>query len=279
MSLREIQVFLASYVRDQDFRRRYRAGDATVLEKEIGLSEADVAQIGQIDLDHLDRIAEHVLGERHGRTNGVFGLLLEHLARFADVDQCYREFDRLWHRGWWQRRAEIRRFEAFVLDLVVRNKLPEYLIDVSRLCAHVTIVAETPKTAAPPAADPPGLTHVRGNDVVSLRGPYDILDLRHDVLRIIDDPDGYGTTPLPLPTRVLIQRDWRQHKRSRLYRLADEPVLRALADGPATVFELGGRLPHVSYEALLDSVADLYGDQIVHLTPAPELAGDITPAN
>jgi hypothetical protein len=278
MSLRETQVFLTTYLRDQDFRRRYRDGEADLLAKEIGLDAADTELIRQVNLDQLDRMAEHVLAERLGRTSGVFGLLLEHLGRFVDVSERYQEFDRDFSAGWWQRRAEIRRFEIFVLDLVVTDGLPDYLVDLCRLCAQVTVVAETPKVRPDGPADLPGLTRVRANDVVRLRAPYDVLQLRHDVLRMMDDPDGYGTAPIPVPTRVLIQRDWRQHKRSRVFRVADEPVLEALLTGPATVLELGGALPHLSYSTLLSAVADLYSDGIVHLTVARELAGELAPA-
>lgn len=276
MSLREVQTLLARYVRDQEFRERYRGGHAAELAREIGLGPADQRLVEQIKLDYLDRIAEHVLTERLGRTNGVFGLLLEHLGRFVDVDECYREFDRRWNRGWWQRRAEVRRFEAFVLDLVVDHQLPEYLVDLCRFCAEVTVVAETPKVRPAGPVDLPGLDRVRGNDVVSLRAPFTVLRLRHDVLRILDDPDGYGTSPFPLVTEVLIQRDWRQHKRSRLYRLTDEPILGVLSKGPATVFDIGGLLPDAPYGTLLSTVADLYGEQVVHLTVPAELVGDLT---
>lgn len=279
MSLREVQVFLATYVRDQDFRHRYRAGEAAELERSLSLSADDIALIGQIKLDHLDYIAEFVLGERLGRIGGVFGLLLEHLAKFVDVAERFRAFDRDWKGGWWQRRAEIRRFEVFVLDLVAGGQLPEYLIDLCRFCAEVTVVAESPKVNPGERADLPGLTRVRGNDVITLRGPFTVSRLRHDVIRIMEDPEGYGDNPFPLPTEILIQRDWRQHKRSRVFRMADEPILRALAGRPATTFELGGILPEFSYASLLSAVAGLFSDQIVHVTVAKELAGDFPPAS
>ena len=276
MSLYQTQAFLSRYVRDQDFRQRYRDGQATDLADQLGLSTQERGLIAQIQLDQFDRIAEHVLTERLGRTSGVFDLLLEHLGRFVDVDECYRDFDRQWSSGWWQRRTEIRRFEAYLLELVVAERLPEYLIDLARFCAQVTVVAEAPKVAPGRGSDLPGRDRVLGNDLVTVRGPAEVLHLRHDVLRIIDDPDGYGTTPTPLATAVLIQRDWRQHKRSRIFRLSEEPVLGALVDRPATVLELGERLPTLPYATLLTAVAELYGEQIVHLTATPELVGDFT---
>lgn len=279
MSLREVQVFLARYVRDQEFRHRYREDGPALLDAELDLTEEERRLIGQIKLDHLDVVAEHVLAERMGRTNGVFGLLMEHLARFVDLDECYAEFDRRNGRGWWQRRAETRRFEAYVLDLVVANQLPEYLVDLCRFCAEVTTVAESPKVPSPTPPDLPPPTTVRANDLVTLHGPFTVLRLRHDVVRLMDDPEGYGAAPFPVLTDVLIQRDWRQHKRSRIFRLRDEPVLAALTDRPATVLELGGRIPELPYAALLAAVAELYEVRIVHLTPAAELAGDLAPAS
>jgi hypothetical protein len=278
MSLREIQVFLTTYLRDQDFRARYRAGDVAELERKIGLSQDDSHLVRQIKLDHLDKIAENVLRERLSRTNAVFGLFLEHLGNYVEIADFYREFDRQFTRGWWQRRAEIRRFEAYAADFVIAAGLSDYLIDLCQFCAHVTTVAETPKVAAPANADLPGLAAVRANYIVALRQPFDVIRLRHDVVRILEDPDDYGARPLPLPTDVLIQRDWRQHKRSRIFTLRNEPVLRALAAGPVTVFELGALLPEVPYAALLTTVAGLYSDDIVHIVVPPELAGEISPA-
>ncbi|MFD4558414.1 hypothetical protein ACFWP5_29545 [Streptomyces sp. NPDC058469] len=277
MGLREVQTFLSTYMRDQDLRRRYRTGESDVLEDGMRLEAEDRRLIGRIEFDKLDERAEGILSERLGRTTAIFTLFLEHLARYADVERVYRDFDRQWKSQWWQRSREIRRFEAFAFEYVVANELPDYLIDLSRLCAQATLVAESPKVwTGVPGASVTGHT-VRGNDRVELRGPYEVLDLRHDVVRIMDDPNGYGAVPGPIATRVLVQRDWQQHKRSRIVRLSDEPVLRALTEGSGTIQELGGRLPELPYSALYSAVADLYREQIVHLVNAPELDGAPTP--
>lgn len=278
MPLREVQDFLARYVRDQELREGYRNGRASEIERSLGMSEQDIELVRQINFDELSHMAEDVVSQRMGRTNGVFGMFLEHLSRYVDVNAAYREFDRQWPMGWWPRRAEIRRFEAYALDLIVRERLPEYLVDVCRFCSHVTIVAETPKVPGGGHADLASLRKVLGNMTVALRKPLDVVRFRHDPIRMLDDPEHYGASPTPRVTDVLIQRDWRQHKRSRVFRLGDHPVLEALCDSPRTVFELGAALPEFPHATLLELVAELYVEQVVHLYSPPELVGDLASA-
>lgn len=277
MSLREVQVFLTSYLRDQSFRATHRDGELDQLAT-LNLTNHERSLVEQIKLDHLDKVAGNVLSERFDRAISVFGLFFDHLARFTDVDAFYQEFDRQHTRGWWQRRAEIRRLEAFVLDIVAERGLPDYLVDLCRLCSHITVVAESPKSASPKHADLPGITVVRGYHLVALRQPFDVVRFRYDVIRALDDPDWSGHTASPTSTELLIQRDWRQHKRSRILVLSEHPVLRALTEGPATVFALGARLPELSYSALLYSVAELFSEEVVHLVVPQEVTSDLVPS-
>ncbi|MCE6995303.1 hypothetical protein LZG04_10840 [Saccharothrix sp. S26] len=277
MSLTAVQEFLAAYLRDPAFRDDFRElGTEADLPELAGLSEEEKRLVNGIDLADLDRVSNAVLNERFERTSSVYGLFLEHLGRYADVTRFYQEYDRLHTRGWWQRRAEVRRFEAFALDFVVRWGLPDHLVDLCRFCSVVTTVSESPKVSVPKFADLPGITAVRGNYTVRLREPFEVVTFRHDVLRIVNDPTGYGADPTPSVTGLLVHRDWREHKRSRVFALRDHPVLRALAAGPKTVFELAAAVPDFSYASLLAVVADLYGRDVVHLVVPREVAGELT---
>jgi hypothetical protein len=232
--------------------------------------------IAAVDLDQYEHAATSVRDQRAGRTYTVFGALIDELRLYVDYDRLYLEYDRVYSAGWWQRFAETRRFETFATDFIVRNGLPEYLLDLARLCASITKVADTPKVFPEGAnTDPAGLKSVAPTFRASLRRPYEVRVYRHDVLRLLDDPR-YREGLAPKRTRVLIQRDWRQHKRSRLYPLDEEPLAAALAQGPASALELGERLPEWSYAQILAGLSDLYADKVVHLEVPAESVAEYT---
>ncbi|MDN3240117.1 hypothetical protein [Glycomyces tritici] len=276
MTLRATQVFMTRFLREPEFREQCRAEGVARFQQELGLDDAEVAMIAAVDLDQYEHAATSVRDQRAGRTYTVFGALIDELRLYVDYDRLYLEYDRVYSAGWWQRFAETRRFETFATDFIVRNGLPEYLIDLARLCASITKVADTPK-ALPEGSttDPAGLKAVAPTFRASLRRPFEVRVYRHDVLRLLDDPR-YREGLAPKRTRVLIQRDWRQHKRSRLFPLDEEPLVAALAEGPASALELGERLPEWSYAQILAGLSDLYADKVVHLEVPAESVAEYT---
>ncbi|MEU6733232.1 hypothetical protein ABZ929_08505 [Streptomyces physcomitrii] len=276
MALRDVQVFLAEYVRDRGVRERCREEgglDAVLGPRALTAEERQL--ITTIDLDDLSKVAETVLRERFDRLSSVFALLFEHLAPHTDVSALYRRFDDEHRHGWWQRRREIRRFEAYVSDFIIREQLPPYLLDLVRLCAYITTVAESPKAAAPDHADLPGAEAVRANYGVRLRRPYAVLSMRYDVLPLLDESDTVQLVTTPTPRRVLVQRSWQEHKRCQVFDLGAEPLVEAIGEELLTVGELAGRLPQFGHAELYEEVAALHRDGIVHLVVPPELAGDL----
>ncbi|MEU1800980.1 hypothetical protein [Streptomyces sp. NPDC019937] len=276
MSLREVQTFLAEYVRDSDVRRRCDGGELTSVLDGRELTEEERGLIEQIELADLTKVAETVRRERFDRLSSVFALLFDHLAPHCDVPALYRRFDDEHRHGWWQRRAEIRRFEAFVVAFIVDHRLPPYLVDLCRLCSAITTVAESPKEEAPAHADPPGAVTVRGNYRAVLRRPYEVLSFRYNVLPLLDDPDTVTQVTTPGARKVLVQRIWDTHKRCQVFDLAEEPLIGSISEAPASVLELAGRLPAYTYETLFSEVAELHREGIVHLVVPPELAGELT---
>ena len=276
MTLRGTQVFVSRFLRDQEFREQCHADGVARCQKELGLDDAEIAMLADIDLNQLEHAATSVRVQRQGRTYTVFGALIDELRLYVDFERFYLEYDRVYSGGWWQRFAETRRFETFATDFIVRNGLPEYLIDLARLCASITKVADTPKAFADGSnVDPDGLKSVAPTFRASLRRPFETRVYRHDVLRLLDDPR-YREGLAPKRTRVLIQRDWRQHKRSRLFPLDEEPLVAALAEGPATALELGERLPEWSYAQIVAGLSDLYADKVVHLEVPAEAVAEYT---
>lgn len=276
MSLRGTQVFLARYLREADFREQCKAKGVAAFQDELDLDDAELALVEGIDLAQLDVSAHTILRERAGRTGAVFGALLDELSRFVDMDAFYAEYDRLYCEGWWQRSFETRRFETFATEFIIRGGLPQYLIDLTRLCSSITRMSDTPKVKPSGAnVDPEGLQTVAPTFKAWLREPFERRRYRHDVPSLLEATESTGT-PRPRPTSVVIQRDWRQHKRARIFDLADRPLIAALAEGPATSLELGERLPDWSHAHIVAGIADLYGDMVVHLEVPQAVVAEYT---
>lgn len=275
MPLRDVQVFLSEYIRDSEVRRRCTTGELDAVLATRPLTDEERQLIRTIELDDLTKVAQTVLRERFDRLSSVYALLFDHLAAHLDVSALHRRFDDEHRVGWWQRRKEIRRFEAFICDVIVAERLPPYLIDLCRLCSYITVIAESPKVAGPPHADLPQATHVRANYSVTLRRPHATLSLRYDVLQLLDEPGSARQVNTPTPRKVLVQRSWHEHKRCQVFDLGEEPLIKAIGDEVVTVLELAGRLPEFDHATLFAELDALHRDGIVHLVVPPELAGDL----
>ncbi|MCA6092190.1 hypothetical protein LE181_08455 [Streptomyces sp. SCA3-4] len=268
MSLAGLQQLLTRSVRDGDFRRSVLRPDG--LERaaaELGLTEAEKAQFASIDPDYLEGVATLVIKQRIVRREAEFGLFLNALFRYTPRGKFFEAYHQAVSVGQFGRMEELRRFVDFSFDYVVERSLPEYLVDLLRFCSHVCELAETPK-AFPD--EPEGA--VRASSTLVLRKPYAVVQFRYDMLRLAKEDEEYGADPQPRPTTLLLQRDWRQPKRSRAFDLSDHPLLAALTRGPLTVLDAGGVLPHFTHGFVKELVESLHDRQIVHLMLPPELA-------
>ncbi|MFC7264060.1 hypothetical protein [Streptomyces lutosisoli] len=106
-----------------------------------------------------------------------------------------------------------------------------------------------------------------------LRKPYAVVDFRYDMLRLAKEDDDYGVDPTPRPTTLLLQRDWKQPKRSRAFDLSAHPLLAELTKGPRTVLDAGGLLSQFTNGFVKELVESLHDRQIVHLMLPAELVG------
>ena len=93
-----------------------------------------------------------------------------------------------------------------------------------------------------------------------------------DILLLATEDEAYTRNPVPRAKTLLLQRDWRQRKRSRAFDLAEHPVLALLAEGSATVLDIVGRIPQFSADLVINLVQSLYDRRVVHLIPPAELA-------
>jgi hypothetical protein len=267
MSLAGLQQLLTRSMRDAAFR-------GAVLEpagldraaSELGLTQAEKELFAQIEPAYLNGIADFVLTQRIQRREAEFGLFLNALFRHTPRAAFFQQYHQAASTGQFGRMEELRRFCDFSFDYIVANALPEHLVDVLRFCSHVCELAETPKEFP---TQPEG-TVAAGSTIV-LRKPYLVARFRYDMLRLANEEDPYGLDPQPLPTMLLLQRDWRQPKRSRAFDLKDHPLLAALTDGPVTVLDAGAFVPRESHGFVRELVRSLHERQLVPLVLPAEL--------
>jgi hypothetical protein len=274
MTLAETQAVLTRCLRDDKFREQFYGPEFEEIASQIGLNQQDREQIGAINRDELERLSVYARGQRMKRRQAEYGLFLEHLSRFQDRQEFYREYHQAVTHGQGERLEELCRFDNFAFEYAIDHGLPDYLVDLLRFCSLVCELGETPKVI------PCGITDITksvpsemigGNYIISLRRPFAIASFRYDVLRIAEESDPYGEDPSPRPTDLLLQRDWREHKRTRAYPLADHPILAQLAATPLSVMELGAKLPGFSYGFVLRTIRRQHANQVLHATPPDAL--------
>jgi hypothetical protein len=271
MTLSQTQAVLTRCLRDDEFREQIYGPEFEEIAGKLGLSQQDREQIRANDRDELERISVFARGQRTRRREAEYGLFLEHLSRFQDRQEFYREYHQAVAHGQGERLEELCRFDNFAFEYIVDHGLPDYLVDLLRFCSLVCELGETPKVRPGDSADIMPSEMIHGNYTISLRRPFSIASFRYDVLHIADETDSYGEDPSPRPADLLLQRDWGEHKRTRAYRLADHPILTQLASAPLTVMELGATLPGLSYGFVLRTIRRQHANEVLHATPPDAL--------
>src|SRR5262245_12652034 len=99
MPLEQVQLFLTKYLRNPEFRHRYRAGEAEALNGELQLEGSDVGLVNSINLDDLDRTAEGLRDERRSKREAEFKEFTNHLSVFASLDRFFEQFDATYPDG------------------------------------------------------------------------------------------------------------------------------------------------------------------------------------
>ncbi|MBT2452264.1 hypothetical protein J7F03_35445 [Streptomyces sp. ISL-43] len=270
MSLAGLQQLLTRSVRDTEYRRAVtRPEGLDRAAAELGLTDEEKAQFAAIQPDYLEGVATLVIKQRIVRREAEFALFLNALFRYTPRGRFFEAYHQTVSVGQFGRMEEVRRFCDFAFDYIVDRSLPEHLVDILRFCSYVCELAETPKEFP---RGPEGPLRSSSSTLV-LRKPYSVVEFRYDMLRLAKEDDDYGVDPRPRPTTLLLQRDWRQPKRSRAFDLSEHPLLAELTRGPRTVLDAGGLLPRLSHGFVKELVESLHDRQIVHLMLPAELVG------
>jgi hypothetical protein len=263
MSLQHVQLFLTTYLRNPEFRRRYRAGEADALRRELNLDEDDARLVAGIDLDDLDRAALGMRDERRSKREAEFKEFTDHLAAFGPMDSFFEQFDAAYPDGLLSRPLELDRFLAFAAGFVLRHNLPEYLIDILRLCYHYTQVSDLPLERSAPVREgalPGGLQPFHR---LHLRAPYRVCRFRYDVLtlaRAAPHPAMAGVGPFPV--EVLIQKDWSRFKETRIFYTSSFPPA-LLRNERLSVLDLLATLPTSEYPHALGQLQEFHSRGVI----------------
>ncbi|MEU0412923.1 hypothetical protein ABZ307_34565 [Streptomyces griseorubiginosus] len=266
MSLQQVQSFLTRCLRDEEFRELTHRAEFDPAQHGFELTAQEYRQIREIDRQSLNRIAQYALGQRTRRREAEYGLFLEHLGRFTDRDDFLRAYHQAATGGQGERLEEMPDFDNFAFRRIVAAGLPAYLVDILRFCSTVCELSETPKRSLPVKTVTAAPQHIEATHVISLRRPHRVVPFRYDVLRIATTADEYSAEPSPRPTRLLVQRDWNSHKRSRAFDLSDHPMLALLCEQPLSVMEIGARLPAFDYGFLMRTVRRQAERGLLHAT-------------
>jgi hypothetical protein len=270
MSLDAVQHLVTRAVRDEQFRLTLRGDAFDEVCDQYGLTAGERDDVRGMDPKDLDNIAAYVLTQRIQRREAEFALFLNVLFQHTDRTVFFRAYHQHTTVGQFSRLEEARRFVDYATAFVLRNRLPGHLIDVLRFSLHVLELAETPKVI--PAGVAAGGTPVTASAHVSLRRPLSVASFQYDILKLAAEDPSYSQRPIPHATTLLVQRDWRQAKRCRVFDLDEHPLLNLLTTGGGTVLDLAGRLPQFDAATVFLLVESLHERQIVHLTPPVELA-------
>ncbi|MFZ3474047.1 hypothetical protein ACODT3_05920 [Streptomyces sp. 4.24] len=269
MSLAGLQQLLTRSVRDTEYRRAVMGpGGLDRAAAELGLTDEEKAQFAAIEPDYFEDVATLVIKQRIVRREAEFALFLNALFRHTPRGRFFEAYHQAVSVGQFGRMEEVRRFCDFAFDYIVDRSLPEHLLDLLRFCSYVCELAETPKEFPDGVQGP-----LRSSSTLVLRKPYAVVEFRYDMLRLAKEDEEYTADLRPRPTTLLLQRDWRQPKRSRAFDLSDHPLLAELTKGPRTVLDAGGLLPQFSHGFVKELVESLHDRQIVHLMLPAELVG------
>lgn len=271
MSLAMVQKLITRTMRDAEFRVALRGADFDQIADEYGLDSAERDAVRAIEPDYLDKIANFALRQRAQRREAEFALFLNALFTHTHREAFFREYHQAVTVGQFGRLEEARRFVDFAFEFVLRHRLPDYLLDVLRFSLHVLELAETPKEIPAGVVDINGVDRVNASIRVLLRKPYSVVSFQHDILLLANEDEAYTRNPVPRAKTLLLQRDWRQPKRTRAFDLAEHPVIALLAEGGATVLDIVGRFPQFSADLTVNLVRSLCDRRVVHLMPPAEL--------
>jgi hypothetical protein len=272
MSLARVQNLITRTMRDAEFRVTLRGADFDKIVDKYDLDPAERDAVRAIRPDYLDKIAGLVLRQRIQRREAEFALFLNALFAHTHREAFFREYHQAVTVGQFGRLEEARRFVDFAFEFVLRHQLPGYLLDVLRFSLHVLELAETPKEIPADVVNNDGADQVTASTRVLLRKPYSVVSFQYDILLLATEDEAYTCNPVPRAKTLLLQRDWRQPKRSRAFDLLEHPVIALLAEGSATVLDIVGRLPQFSADLVVNLVRSLYDRRVVHLIPPAELA-------
>ena len=263
MPLQHVQLFLTKYLRNPEFRRRYRGGDADALRRELNLDDADARLVASINLDDLDRTAQNLREERRSKREAEFKEFTDHLAVFGPMDSFFEQFDASYPDGLLSRPLELDRFLAFATQFVLAHNLPDYLIDILRLCYHYTQVSDLPLERSPSVREGPLPDGLQPFHRLQLRAPFRVCRFRYDVLslaRATPHPALAGVGPFP--AEVLIQKDWSRFKETRIFYTSAFPSA-LVRNERLSVLDLLAALPTGEYGRALGQLQEFQSRGVI----------------
>jgi len=264
MALEQLQLFLTRYLRDADFRERYRGADASALTAELKLSREDLDLIRAIDIKDLDRSAINMRDERRSKRETEFQQFVDHLAVYGPMDAFFEQYDRAHSDGLLTRPQEMDRFLDFATDFILKNGLPEYLVDLLRFCYHYVKVADMPCDRSIPILEDRPAKGLRPSFRVALLKPYRIVDFRRDVLFIARQTPSVELAQLPpAPTQVIIQKSWSRAKETHIFYTRELPLLPRLFEGTVAVIDLVSLLPANGYPDGMSHINELLERSVI----------------
>jgi hypothetical protein len=255
MPLEQIQYFLTKYLRDPDFRQRYRNSELVAIERELNLTKADLDIVRSFNLDDLDRTAIGLRDERRSKRETEFQQFVDHLAIYGPMDTFFEQYDSRYTEGLLTRPQEMSWFLNFATNFVLAHKLPNYLIDLLRFCYHYVKLSDTPRERTAPLLQELPVDGLQPSHTMQLRKPYKIVQFRYDVLYIARQSPSLELAALPpQPTELFIQKNWNRAKETQILYTSELPFLPLLQNGPVIVLDLLATLS-----------SDAYGQAVVHL--------------
>lgn len=259
MPLEQVQLFLTTYLRNPGFRRRYRGGEADALHRELKLDESDVGLVTAIDKDDLDRTADGLRDERRSKREAEFREFTNHLAAFVPLDPFFEQFDAAYPDGLLSRPVEMDRFLSFAAGFVLAGNLPEYLIDILRLCYQYTQVSDLPLERSAAVVAEPAPNGLQPFHRLRLRKPYRVCVFRYDVLALARATPNQGLSAVcPSPVEILIQKDWNRFKETRILYTSMLPS-GLLGNEPLAVLDLLAGLSTQEYPRAVAHLQELLG--------------------
>lgn len=264
MGLEQVQLFITTYLRNPEFRERYRGGQAETLEVLVDLNEQDRELIHAIDLDDLDRSAAGFRDERADKRRTEFEQFIAHLGVYGPIEDFYVAYDRRNPDGLLSRPLEMDRFLAFSTEFVLSQGLPEYLLDLLRFCYHYVQLADKPFEEVERELVSWPDSGLSAYHRIQLRKPYRIIGFRYDVLSLAQmQPSREIAQLAPQPIQLFMQKSRQRFKRTQIYYASDVPFLTELLDESSSLLELISQQPSSQMAWAVQQLEAMHRDGII----------------